>query len=708
MDRSVRVSDYLSRLMKLDSRGTTTSQERPVAYFDFDDTLVFADSMLHWQRWYARRRRLWAVALWIWGILPIRLFKGPLWMKRAYMATCNRETVESRANLVRQFSREFLSQTGLAEMLERIWMHFNLGHRIVVVTASPSFYLAHLEDLLPPHELVATELDFQGRHVWNLPELVGQNVKGHGKLQVLAERGYVLPSTGSYAYSDHISDAPLLEAVEFAFAVRPDEELEFLARQKGWPILKPVEPWSEEKTRISKALWLVFGPLGPSWPHSKIPQGKQRKRMWHKWSELVVSAWKEAAKENRQGFSEICRELERVSTRLKGVAPRMARALIQKPLIQLGHSAQPGLDRVWATGQSLAMSPSGLDSLQKMVYQSPGCEAARLVLAPVGSDGLFQTYRIRRGDRSDRILKLLLPGIREAVAHDIETEGNRSELAHDPNLRRAWEGLLAEFRPNVESECDLEREVAIGARLRKLFPDPSTGIFVPRADQVSSNGYEGLVLETVDGFPLSAYLAYLRETRRLRDPKMEPTADYDAFAALIANAPPLPQGRELSGRIWKLLSRTWFDSGLWLTLSGTEDVSVVLREEGWLLSMSDFAGSVQFPEWCPHALRDWNVVCPEGSSELVDLCKAMGWGDHHLEAFHGKHRSLVEMVWHPVLAGTEQGGFAFDDWRLDGRLTSLLGPGHQYENWPVPEPCRRVFRTLWWLRRCLAAVGMAD
>lgn len=695
--------------MNVDSRGSTTSDTRPVAFFDFDDTLVFADSMLHWQRWYMRRRKLWLTPLWVWGLLPLRLFKGPLWMKRAYMATCNRETPESRANLVRQFSRELLSQTGMAEMIDRIWMHHNLGHRVVVVTASPSFYLAHLDDLLPPHELVATELAFEGSHLWNLPTLAGRNVKGEGKLQALAERGFEFPLAGSFAYSDHVSDAPLLEAVEFAYAVRPDEELEHLARQKGWPVMRPVEPWSEDKTRLAKALWLLVGPLGPSWPSHRLPQAKKRRRQWRKWSGLVVQAWREASKENHQGFGELCRELERLSTRLKGAAPRMARALIQKPLIQLGHTSHNGLDRIWATGQSLALSPAGLDALQTMVYQSPGCEAARLVPSPVGSDGLFQTYRIRRGETSDRILKLLLPGVREALNIDLDPGVGRPETSSDPNLRRAWEGLLSEFRPSLESECDLPREAAIGAQLRGLFPDHSTGIFVPRADVVGCNGYEGLVLESTDGFALSAYLAYLRETRRLRDPKQEPSPEYSAFAALIAHAPaPLPQGRELSIRIWRLLSRTWFSSALWLTLSGTEDVSVMPRAEGWLLAMSDFAGAVQFPDWCPHALRDWNIVCPEGSADLVDLCRAMGWGDHHLAAFQGRHRSLVEMVWHPVLAGTDQTGFAFDDWRLDGRLTQLLGTGHQYENWPVPDPCRRVFRTLWWLRRGLAAVGAGD
>lgn len=680
---------------------------RPVAFFDFDDTLVHADSMLHWQRWYARRRKLWHIGPWIWGAMILRaLGKSPVWMKRAYMATVNRETPESLESLVRQFSREFLSQCGLAEMLERVWLHHALGHEIVVVTASPRFYLVHLQDLLPTHHLVATELEFQGRHLWNLPEIRGYNVKGPFKLDALREAGYELPRDATFAYSDHISDAPLLEAVEHAFAVRPDDQLELLARRRGWPIFRPLDPWGEEKTSLAKALWMAFGPLGPRWPHMGLPQGKARKRLWKRWRLQLLEAWREAGRDNHEKFGEHCRALERASTRLKGAAPRLARALVQKPLINLGHPAQPGMDRLWGTGQSVGLPPADLDVLQRMAYQAPECESVRLVPAPVWSDGLFQVYRLERPSGSDRILKLLLPGAIEAVAHDLASSDVRSSESIDPLLRRAWDGLMSELRYSLPLEIDLPRELAIGERLRQIFPDRSEGIWIPQSFGVREGDLQGIVLEAADGFVLSSYFAYLRETRRLRDPKADPTPDYRAFAALIATAGPLPQARDLGARLWKLLSGAWNQGAVWLTLTGAEDVSVLpSRGDGWLLAMSDFAGAVEFPEWCAHALREWDVVCPEGSDELVELCRAMGWEDNQLQVWKGRHRDLVEMVWHPLLRGNDVQGFAFEDWRLDGRLSALLGPGHKQENWPIPDPCRRVFRTLWWLRRGLAGLG---
>ena len=698
---------YLSKHLMPNDSLAEAGNLRPVAFFDLDDTIVNADSMLHWQRWYVRRRKLWYLAPWVWGVMLLRaLGKPPVWMKRAYMATANRESVESLDTLVRQFSREFLSQCGLAEIIDRAWLHHSLGHEIVVVTASPRFYLRYLEDILPPHRLVATDLEFQGRNLWNLPVIKGRNVKVAEKLEALRDVGYELPRDATFAYSDHASDAPLLDAVEYAFAVRPDEALEILARRRGWPVLQPVDPWGGEKLGIAKGLWLTFGPLGPRWPHMALPQGKTRHRLWKRWRKTLLEAWREAARENRQGFGRHCRDLERISTRLKGAAPRLARALVQKPLVNLGHPAQPGMDRVWGTGQSVGLPPHALDTLQRMAFQAPHCENARLVPAPVWSDGLFQVYRIQCQGERDRVLKLLLPGAEDAVEFDLSSKDCESVSAADPILRRSWDGLIGELRHGLRMELDIPREIVIADLLRHVFPDRSEGILIPMSCAVADEGLRGIVLEATDGFALTPYFSYLRETRRLRDPKAEPTPDYRAFAALIATAGPLPQARDLGTRIWRLLSRAWNEGAIWLTLSGTEDIRVLPSQgNGWLLSLSDFAGAVRFPEWCSHALREWDVVCPEGSDDLRELCRAMGWQENQLQVWNGRHRELVEVVWHPLLRGSDAQGFAFEDWRLDGRLAALLGQGHQHENWPIPDPCRRVFRTLWWLRRSLAGLG---
>jgi phosphoserine phosphatase len=50
-----------------------------------------------------------------------------------------------------------------------------------------------------------------------------------------AERGYSLPLC--YAYSDSVTDLPMLEIVGHPRAVNPDRALRRIAQQRGWPVL---------------------------------------------------------------------------------------------------------------------------------------------------------------------------------------------------------------------------------------------------------------------------------------------------------------------------------------------------------------------------------------------------------------------------------------------------------------------------------------
>ena len=70
-------------------------------------------------------------------------------------------------------------------------------------------------------------------------QLEGPFVYGAGKVEAIAklaaDRGYDLAA--SYAYSDSISDLPMLELVGHPVAVNPDGELEDVAHDRGWPVV---------------------------------------------------------------------------------------------------------------------------------------------------------------------------------------------------------------------------------------------------------------------------------------------------------------------------------------------------------------------------------------------------------------------------------------------------------------------------------------
>jgi phosphoserine phosphatase len=54
----------------------------------------------------------------------------------------------------------------------------------------------------------------------------------------LAAQGVDRAAVHVRAYSDHVSDAPLLDYADEGFAANPHEPLAKLAQVKGWPILR--------------------------------------------------------------------------------------------------------------------------------------------------------------------------------------------------------------------------------------------------------------------------------------------------------------------------------------------------------------------------------------------------------------------------------------------------------------------------------------
>jgi len=113
------------------------------------------------------------------------------------------------------------------------------GQDRYVISASPIELVSRIASALGLEGAVATrsELDDQGRYTGHL---VGEFCYGRGKVieieKLAAERGYDL--SASAAYSDSISDLPMLERVGTAIAVNPDHDLRALARERGWRIVE--------------------------------------------------------------------------------------------------------------------------------------------------------------------------------------------------------------------------------------------------------------------------------------------------------------------------------------------------------------------------------------------------------------------------------------------------------------------------------------
>ena len=123
------------------------------------------------------------------------------------------------------------------ESRKLIAMHHEAGRATWIVSASPHAIVEPLAASLGMTGAIGTRGEaIEGIYTG---ELEGPFIYGPGKAEAIAklagDRGYDLKL--SYAYSDSVSDLPMMEAVGHPVAVNPDSQLDTIAHERGWPIV---------------------------------------------------------------------------------------------------------------------------------------------------------------------------------------------------------------------------------------------------------------------------------------------------------------------------------------------------------------------------------------------------------------------------------------------------------------------------------------
>jgi phosphoserine phosphatase len=123
-----------------------------------------------------------------------------------------------------------------AEALELFEEHLDAGRKIFLVSSSPLEIVAHLADYLGIDECIASRsrVDTDGRYTGELEFYCYGDAKGEA-VRAVAE-GAGIDLAGSYAYSDSITDLPMLEVVGHPVAVNPDRELRREAEARDWDV----------------------------------------------------------------------------------------------------------------------------------------------------------------------------------------------------------------------------------------------------------------------------------------------------------------------------------------------------------------------------------------------------------------------------------------------------------------------------------------
>lgn len=128
------------------------------------------------------------------------------------------------------------------EAVQLIEDHHAAGRDVVIVSASGLEVVEPIGEMLGADHVVATRMEIEdGKYTGSIAFYAYAEEKARAVRELAEKDGYDLAEC--YAYSDSVTDVPMLEEVGHAYVVNPDKDLRKVAKERGWPVLvfsKPV------------------------------------------------------------------------------------------------------------------------------------------------------------------------------------------------------------------------------------------------------------------------------------------------------------------------------------------------------------------------------------------------------------------------------------------------------------------------------------
>jgi HAD superfamily hydrolase (TIGR01490 family) len=213
------------------------------AFFDLDKTVIAKPSLSAFSRSFYREglvtRRLLARALWA-QMLFVRFGARAQTLERLRLRLLHL-TIGWEQEKVKRIVAETLIQVvgpiTYKEAVDLIAGHKQAGRRVYIVSAAPEEIVEPLARYLGAEEAIASRAAVSaGLYTGQLLNYAYGPQKA-ATIRHIAERDG-LDLTASWAYSDSVTDLPMLEAVGHPVAVNPDRALRRIAQMRGWPVLQ--------------------------------------------------------------------------------------------------------------------------------------------------------------------------------------------------------------------------------------------------------------------------------------------------------------------------------------------------------------------------------------------------------------------------------------------------------------------------------------
>jgi HAD superfamily hydrolase (TIGR01490 family) len=243
------------------SPGVATT--RAAAFFDLDKTVIAKSSTLAFGRPFYKgglvnRRAVLKSSYAQFVYLLQGADETQMDRMRDYLKTlCAGWPVETVNAIVAETLHDLINPLVYDEAVALFEEHHAAGRDVVIVSSSGEEVVRPIGDMLGVDRVVATRMVVDGGLYTGEIEFYAYGEGKAAAMRELArEHGYDLDA--SFAYSDSMTDLPMLEAVGHPTAVNPDKALRKVATERGWPVSEFRRP-----VRMRARIQALPAPPGP-------------------------------------------------------------------------------------------------------------------------------------------------------------------------------------------------------------------------------------------------------------------------------------------------------------------------------------------------------------------------------------------------------------------------------------------------------------
>lgn len=225
----------------------TDRPRRVAAFFDLDKTIIATSSTAAFSRSFLRGglltrgdvlRSAYAHLLYLMGSADAAQTER---MRAHLSRLVTGWDVATVSQIVAETLHEHIDPVVYSEAVDLIVWHHEQGHDVVIVSASGEEVVEPIAAALGADHAIATRMGVaDGRYTGDIEFYAYGEHKATAIHDLAARHGYDLDA--SYAYSDSITDAPMLGVVGHGAVVNPDRTLRRLATENGWGALTFTRP----------------------------------------------------------------------------------------------------------------------------------------------------------------------------------------------------------------------------------------------------------------------------------------------------------------------------------------------------------------------------------------------------------------------------------------------------------------------------------